>query len=121
MLASVPRVVRRRQPGPVQRWFSASSAKKQASFSSTAESDVQEDAESQPESQTRGRNVRDDPTYEQWLATIGRQYQSTDRRNWLGGSVVRPCFALYAYVLGLIPVITAVSVKLLLQTPHTPL
>jgi len=99
MLASVSRVVRRRQPGPAQRWVSASSVRKQAGFSSTAEGDVQEDAESQPESQARDQNAREDPTYEQWLATIGRQYKRTDRRNWLGGSVVRPCFALDACVL----------------------
>lgn len=96
MLASVSRVVRRRQPGPAQRWFSASSVRKQANFSSPAEDDVQEDAKSQPEFQARDRDAREDPTYEQWLATIGRQYKRTDRRNWLGGPVVRPYFALDA-------------------------
>ena len=104
MLASVSRVVRRRQPGPAQRWFSASLARKRAGFLPTAEGDVQEDAESQPESQpesqTRGRNAREDPTYDQWLATIGRQYKHTNRRNWLGGPVVRSCVTLYACVLG---------------------
>jgi len=100
MLASVSRTVRRRQPDPAQRWFSASSVRKQASFPSAAEGEIQENAESQPESQTRGRDVREDPTYEQWLDTIGGQYKRTDRRNWLGGSVVRPFFTLYAYVLG---------------------
>lgn len=100
MLASVSRTVCRRRPDLAQRWFSASSMRKQAGFFSTAEGDAQENVESQPESQTRGRDVREDPTYEQWLDTIGRQYKRTDRRNWLGGSVVRPCFALYAYILG---------------------
>lgn len=100
MLASVSRVVRRRQPGPTQRWFSASSAREQVDFFSTGETAVQEDVEPQPESQTRGRVARDDPSYEEWLATIGRQYKHTDRRNWLGGSVVRPCSAFHAYVLG---------------------
>jgi len=99
MLASVSRVVPRRQPGPVQRWVSASSARKQASSPSTAEGDVLEQAESQPQSQARDQDAWEDPTYEQWLATIGRQYKRTDRRNWPGGSVVRPFFALYACVL----------------------
>lgn len=90
MFASVPRVVRRRQPGPVLRWLSASATRKQLHFSSTGEATVDEGAELQPKSETRGRDVRDDPSYEQWLATIGRQYKRTDRRNWLGGSVVSP-------------------------------
>lgn len=89
MLASVSRVVRRRQPGPAQRWLSATSARKQVDFPSAGEAAVQEDAESQPESEARGRGAREDPPYEEWLATIGRQYKRTDRRNWLGGTVVR--------------------------------
>ena len=94
MLASASRVVRRRQPGPVQRWFSVSPARKQADFSSTGEAAVQEDVEPQPVPQTRDQNAREDPPYEQWLPTIGRQYKRADRRNWLGGSVVRPRFCI---------------------------
>jgi len=95
MLATFSRVARRRQPGPAQRWLSASSTRKQLDFSPTGGTAVQEDAESQPESEKRGLDAREDPSYEQWLATIGRQYKRTDRRNWLGGSVVR-LFASYA-------------------------
>jgi hypothetical protein len=99
MFASLPRVVRRRQPGPALRWLSASTTRKQLHFSSTGEATVDEGAELQPESETRGRDTRDDPSYEQWLATIGRQYKRTDRRNWLGGSVVS-LLPFYAYVPG---------------------
>ena len=86
MLASISRVVRRRQPDSAQRWLSASAVRKKLDFSSAGEAAVQEDAEPEPE--TRSRDAREDPSYEQWLATIGRQYKRTDRRNWLGGSVV---------------------------------
>ena len=89
MLASVSRVVRRRQPESAQRWVSASAARKRLDFPSTGEAAVQQDAEPQLEPETRSRDAREDPPYEQWLATIGRQYKRTDRRNWLGGSVVR--------------------------------
>ncbi|KAF9643950.1 hypothetical protein BDM02DRAFT_3122702 [Thelephora ganbajun] len=89
MLASVSRVVRRRQPGSAQQWLSTSPVRKQLHSSSAGEAAVQEGAKSQPESET-GRNAREDPSYEQWLATIGRQYKRTDRRNWLGGSVPFP-------------------------------
>lgn len=88
------RFVRRRQPGSAQRWVSASAAGKRLDFSSTGEAVVQQDVESQPESETRGRDVREDPSYEQWLATTGRQYKRSDRQKWLGGSVVRPSFPL---------------------------
>ena len=92
MLGPVSRVIRRRQPGAAQRWFSASSSsRKQVDFSSTAEATVQENAESRPGSQTESRGARDDPSYEEWLTTAGRQYKRTDNRNWLGGSVVRTC------------------------------
>lgn len=100
MLTSVSRAIRRRQPGPAQRWFSAPSTGRQAGFSSAPEAAVQGDAEPQPESQDKGLNAREDPSYEQWLDTLGRQYKRTDRRNWLGGSVVRPRFAFYVYTLG---------------------
>lgn len=91
MLGPVSRAARRRQPGAAQRWFSVSSSRKQIDLSSAAEAAVQENTESQPESQTDGRRAREDPVYEDWLATTGRQYKRTDIRNWLGGSVVRTC------------------------------
>jgi len=97
MLGSVSRVVCRRQPGSTQRWLSASSARKRLDFSPTGEAAVQEGGESQPASGTGRRDARDDPSYGQWLATIGKQYKRTERRNWLGGSVVRP-LAFYTYV-----------------------
>ena len=80
--------------------FRSSSAREQVDFFSTGEAAVQEGVEPQPESQTRGRVAREDPSYEEWFVTIGRQYKHTDRRNWLGGSVVRLCSAFCAYVLG---------------------
>ena len=95
MLASITRTVRRRQPGSTQRWVSASAARRRLDFSSTGEVAIQEDVEPQPEAETT-RDVREDPSYEQWLATTGRQYKRADRRNWLGGTVVRPRFPLYA-------------------------
>ena len=90
-------VVRRRQPGSTQRWLSASVARRQHDFS-TRGATVQEGTESQPESETRSRDAREDPPYEEWLDTIGRQYKRTDRRNWLGGSVVRLCFPVYSFL-----------------------
>ena len=95
MLGPVSRVAYRRQPSTAQRWFSASSSRKQVDLSSTAEAAVREDVESRPESQTDGRGPREDPSYEEWLATTGRQYKRTDIRNWLGGSVVRTCAHVY--------------------------
>lgn len=121
MLAPVTRAVRRRQPGPAQRWLSASPARKQLDSTSTGQATIQDDAEPQSERRTKGRDLREDPTYEQWLATIGKQYKRSDRRNWLGGSVVRRCFAsrVYFFVANASPL--AISVEPLLQTPHTSL
>ena len=96
MLASLTHIIRRRQLGSAQRWVSASATRRQLDFSSTGEAVVQEDTETQPEAKTTSRDVREDPSYEQWLATIGRQYKRADRRNWLGGSVVRLRFPLHA-------------------------
>lgn len=91
MLSSVSRALRRRQLGPAQRWLSASPVRNQLDFSPAGEAAILEDTESQPNQQTKGRDMREDPPYEEWLATIGRQYKRTDRRSWLGGSVVRQC------------------------------
>lgn len=121
MLASVTRLVRLRQLGPPQRWISASSARKQLDFPSTGKDTVEDDAEFRPEKRTKGRDAREDPTYEQWLDTIGKQYQRSDRRNWLGGSVVRQYFHRYVFVSQLTSVLVAISVEPLLQTPHTSL
>lgn len=120
MLASVTRVVRRRQPGPAQRWLSVSSTRNQLDFS-TGQAPIQDGPESQPERGTKGRELREDPTYEQWLETIGKQYKNSDRRNWLGGSVVRRYFALYWFLWSLMPVLVAISFEPLLQTPHSSL
>ena len=97
MLAPISRVVRRYRPDSTQRCLSASAVRKQLDFSSTGQGVVQEDAKPEPE--TRSRDAREDPPYEQWLATIGRQYKRTDRRNWLGGSMVRLRFLFHGLLL----------------------
>lgn len=121
MLASVTRVVRCRQPFPAQRWLSTSSARKQLDFASAGQPAIQGDAESQSERRTKGRDAREDPTYEQWLETVGKQYKRSNRRNWLGGSVVRRDFAFSLYYLWLMLDLLAISTEPLLQTPYTSL
>ena len=85
--------VSRHRLGFAKRWISASSAKKQLDFPKNGETAVQDYAVSQPEPQPNVRGAREDPSYERWLATTGRQYKRPDCRNWLGGSVV--CLHVY--------------------------
>lgn len=89
MLASVSRVVRRCHTNSAQRWLSTSSARNRLNFS-TGEAAVPEDAEPQSERETKTRDAREDPPYEEWLATTGRRYKRSDRRNWLGDTVPFP-------------------------------